>query len=391
MIIICEPQCVGFEHAEVNTALLNVISIAFPDDKILFFCESSHLEHIIHNIDKLGLNLVNVKFLQINVPPRMLSNIRRLRIELDIVNKIGSMAKNNETNVIIFLSVTTPGLIAIKVLLHKNKELKCIVIPHMILETILNRPSLIPWETPFWLKPIISRYNERINYLVLGPSIKKELNLVLPELKDIIAIDLPYFFDQNELPQYMNDKKGLSFGSFGVGSRSKGTDLFFRLAAEISAERASNKPKFTIIGPIVDKTLRYEIPKVVNIPSPDTLLNREDFDRLAKNIDYAIFCHNKASHRLTASGAFFDAIAYAKPMIALKNPFFEYYFNMAGDIGYLCNDYLDMKNIVINILESGSADHYNTQVSNILKFRERFEHQAIARTLKDNYIQHGPT
>jgi len=43
MIIICEPQCIGFEHAEFNAALLSVIKHAFPDEEIMFVAEKEHI------------------------------------------------------------------------------------------------------------------------------------------------------------------------------------------------------------------------------------------------------------------------------------------------------------------------------------------------------------
>jgi len=46
MIIVCEPQCIGFEHAEVNAALLETIMIAFPDEKVLFVGDREHIKLI---------------------------------------------------------------------------------------------------------------------------------------------------------------------------------------------------------------------------------------------------------------------------------------------------------------------------------------------------------
>ena len=43
MIIICEPQCIGFEHVEFNAALITLIQYAYPNKKILFLSESEHL------------------------------------------------------------------------------------------------------------------------------------------------------------------------------------------------------------------------------------------------------------------------------------------------------------------------------------------------------------
>ena len=60
--------------------------------------------------------------------------------------------------------------------------------------------------------------------------------------------------------------------------------------------------------------------------------------------------HRSARCRLVASATFLDALSYVKPGIYLRNPYVEYYFEQMGDIGYLCDSYEEMREVVLAIL-----------------------------------------
>ena len=36
MIIICEPQSIGFEHSQFNAAMITVVKYAFADEEVIF-------------------------------------------------------------------------------------------------------------------------------------------------------------------------------------------------------------------------------------------------------------------------------------------------------------------------------------------------------------------
>jgi hypothetical protein len=100
-------------------------------------------------------------------------------------------------------------------------------------------------------------------------------------------------------------------------------------------------------------------------------------------VDYAVFFYPADSYRLTASGAFFDALAFAKPLIAIRNPFFEHYFSRFGDIGYLCDDYAEVKKMVSDILMHGSGGRYERQIKNLLRCRKSLSLEKIGETLAE--------
>lgn len=380
LIIICEPQCTGFEHTEVNAALILAVSYAYPGEKILFLAEEEHLKLV----NKRFQNNKSVNFLAINIPPRHTPNLRRLSLEMGLCKEVFNLAQKYQTTKVLFSSVTSPGLMAIKFYLRKYKNLKCVVIPHGILETIIRRPCLRPWELFFWFRFSLLFANlDRIHYLVLGESIQKELVRLFPQLEGKVSyIDHPYFYESEET----NTPKDniIRFGAFGVGHREKGTELFFQLAKEIHDMKLNCKVEFILVGHITDENLKTISLDPLLVPSPNKPLDRAEFKYYANLVDYAVFFYKPSSYRLKASGALFDAFSFIKPIIALRNLFFEYYFQKMGDIGYLCNNYDEMKNVIVDIINNRNKNHYELQRNNIIKGRKELSISKIGRYMADS-------
>ena len=379
MIIICEPQCAGYEHVEVNSALLAVIKCSFPDQKVLFLAEEQHLEQVRQNA--ITYDLKNIEFKAIDIPPRYSSSLSRQPAEYQLCKMIFELAVQYQTGKVLFCSITSPGLIAVKILLRTYRQIRAIVIPHSILEKVVRRPSLRMGEIFFWFKlPLLFANTDQIHYLVLGPSIQEQLCQLFPNLKPYVgAIHHPYNFKNPEIcADPLQDT--ITFGSFGVGHRGKGTDIMFKMAGEICKQKTEYQSKFILVGPIIDKRIKHQ-PDAVFVPSANNLMSRSEFDYYASTIHYSLFFYKPNSYRLTASGALFDAFSYVTPIIALKNPFFEYYFRTMGDIGYLCDSYDQAKTIIINILNNKMSDQYRLQQQNILKAREKINIHKIAQSV----------
>ncbi len=391
MIIIYEPQCAGFEHVEFNAALILSFSHAFLKEKILFLAEEEHLSQVSSKISGMT-NMVD--FSAVVLPSRRFSSLRKLPWEFLLCRKVFELARNSKTNKVVFSSITSPSLISVKLLLLKFKEIRSIIIPHRILETLVERPSFRrPLEILFWFRIWFPwGNNDRIKYLVLGSSIKEQLGFLFPNLKELLgSIDLPYFYkEQDELPLPNSTGTKIRFASFGVGHRGKGTEFFFKLAEEVQARETRYKPEFIVIGQMIDKTITSDS---VKVPSPDAPLSREAFDSYSRDIDYAVFLHKPATYKLVASGALFDAFSYAKPVIALRSPFFEHYFRVMGDIGYLCDNYDEMKELILSLLENKPTERYGCQRKNILLGRKQFTlekiGEAIAKIWEEDQVSIG--
>ena len=46
MIIICEPQCKYLSHEKVNSGFIYGIRLAYPQEKLRFYADISHIEAI---------------------------------------------------------------------------------------------------------------------------------------------------------------------------------------------------------------------------------------------------------------------------------------------------------------------------------------------------------
>ena len=75
-------------------------------------------------------------------------------------------------------------------------------------------------------------------------------------------------------------------------------------------------------------------------------------------------------------------MSYLKPIIAIKNPLFQYYFDLMGDIGYLCRDYGEVKDLVLNLIEKQDKERYNRQKLNLKKGQEKMSLDRIAEKLR---------
>jgi hypothetical protein len=270
----------------------------------------------------------------------------------------------------------SPGLISIKALLRRYTDIVCLVVPHNILQSVARVPSLRPHRLFFSFRLWLSFGNtHRLRYVVLGPFIEERLKQYVPRVSSYVSsIDLPYFFSDHVSPEPFTDD-AIRFGSYGVGSFDKGTDIFFGLAEEVQSTKTTYKPTFTLVGHIQDKGLKGVPHASVNIPSAEVPLGQNAYEKYGRCIDYALFFYD---YELRASGAILDAFSFLTPIIALKSPLSEYYFKKMGDIGYLCENRNAMRETVLDILDKRPTDRYRQQQKNILTQRVQFSPACVS-------------
>lgn len=366
MILACEPGCSGFVHAETNAALLAVLREAFPGNRIVFLAERDHLGQVLASLENHSVS--GIESHPVRIPWRRGHVIRYLG-SLRLCRRVFELAAECGAHWVVFSSVDSHCLMSAKRVLRSFREIRCAVVIHGIAASITARPkgSLRWW---FWFRRALeARTSGVVRYVVMGSPIQDALSREIPSIAgEIVSIDHPYFFAD---PQPYEPLKGgvIRFGAFGVGHRDKGTDLLFRMARELRAPDGACKPQFILVGHIADKRLMKLSPDPVVVPSPVGPMSREDFEAHARAVDYAVFLHRPESYALRASGTLFDAFSHLKPIIAVRTPLFDYYFERMGDIGYLCSDYDEMKGTIIDIMRTRPVDRYMRQRANLLSGR----------------------
>ena len=384
MILACEPVCRGFEHAAVNAAMLATFADAFPDDEVVFYASESHVAFIAAEPILRSRN--KIKFAELAVPPRKAEGAERFASEFKTVQNMFEIAERSGAATVLYTCISDETLRAIKTQTGRFPGVACVVVLHGILASLLQRRSFFPFfpsKNRHTFRTWFLRENSRqLTYIVLGESIRRELLARFPDVEPYIAsIDLPYdFADEAEHAPFRDGT--VRFGALGVLRKAKGSHLFLHLAKEVTSMATAYRPRFICVGPVVDKKLRKHLGDTVSVPSPDTPLTKEEFASHAKQLDYAIFLHGAKAYTLTASGVLFDAFSHMKPVIALKSPFFTWYFEKMGNIGYLCDSYADMKQLMLRLLDDPPAAEYAEQQQAILRGRRLLQIPVLAAAIR---------
>jgi len=380
MLVVCEPDCRGFVHAEVNAGLIAVLRAAFPGEPLAFFAEREHLRQAAEVLEEQGVPAVELRPLR-----RLPFTDPLLRWPGDrwLARRILGFAARRAARAVVFCSVTGPGLLALQAALRRRPEVACLAALHGILAGILEPPRRLK-KRLFWLRRALERGgNPGLRYLVFGAPIQRELARELPALAGrLVCMDLPHF--ACPLPETGGPPGDpVRFGSLGVAHRDKGSELFFRLAREVTAAATARRAEFVLVGHLVDRPLRGLAPGPVRISSPHAPLSRAEFAAQAQALDYCLFLYPPEAYRLRASAALLDAFALAKPVIALRTPLTEHYFARLGDIGFLCEDYEGMRRAVLAILDGGCGERYLRQRETLREARGCFTPASLAPRLRE--------
>jgi hypothetical protein len=372
--------CRGFVHSDVNAALISVLKNLSLGEDLIYVGEDEHIRLVAERLKEYGIE--GIKCHPVSVPTTR-NTVRKLMTYIRICREVLSLASTAKADLVVFSDVDGPSLIAYKLLSCVRKTPKCIAVIHGVLATIMKRPAN-SFKHLFWFRrALMWRNDPKLCYLVPGEPIRESLVGKLPSLAPyVIHLDLPCLFaDPEEREPFAGGV--VRIGCFGVGHSDKGTTLLFEMAERIESLRPGSKVEFVLVGHIVDKRLKGIPFGRVSVPSPNEPMSREEYERTIKNMDYAIFFHRADEYDLRASGTLFDAFSHVKPLIALSTPLFEYYVRRFGDIGYLCRDLDQMRDKILEILETLPVDDYNRQRQNILRGRKSMSKAELGRQLAD--------
>jgi hypothetical protein len=383
MILLCEPQCWGFEHATFNAALLGTALLAYPEAPVIFAGECEHLEWVRRILSKHDEKLAQrVEWLVISIPKRLLGGRHRLAEEWGEFKSILEFALKRQAQLLIFCSVTNTGLFALKLWLFQLRRIiPTIAIPHSILNSILERQPRRPWYWVLSLRQVLRLPHPRgLHYIALGEPIYRCLTQALPSTSvHFDSLDPPYFWTVHAGELVDSVPQRIRLGHLGVANRGKGFYTFGQLAAAVS-EQVPNV-QFALAGFVDASDGCLEWGRYVQGVGSDPL-TPEEYARRANSLTYVIGTADSAHYRLVASASFLDALSFVKPGIYLRNPYVEHYFGKMGDIGYLCDSYEEMRGVILAILKEFPLTRYRKQCENILRGRRIFEPQELAPQLR---------
>jgi hypothetical protein len=347
--------------------------LAFPQARVWFAAEPEHLRWV---RSRLQGREGTVDWLEIEIPPRRgtwwgRNGPRGLRAARRFWSHIRTLAASDEADLLVLASITAPGLMAWKASLRRDDP-PTIIIPHGILALLdgvgtLDRSRaallrlLFRWRAPATLR-----------YVALGGSIHAALREIDPDAAERFStLEIPNLWTA-EPPPGAELPTAASFGYFGV--TAKGFAGFERLAERI--RETHPQAVFRLIG--FHNATGPAAQEPAASAAASAPLTAAEYARRAASITHAVWTGEPEHYRLTASASYIDAIAFGKPVVAMRNAFVEHYFSQLGDIGYLCDSEGAMLETLAAIACEFPRERYRRQCANLAPARSRFAPETLA-------------
>jgi hypothetical protein len=212
------------------------------------------------------------------------------------------------------------------------------------------------------------RISDNLHFFVLGDIIFKNLSVLLSEdkMKHFHSIEHPSVFDKNSLNKHRETNTQLYVGTLGVLNEYKGGRSILELAKILKFKGIDNV-NISVTGKIdFDISLLREAG--IDLPSNDgeSMVSIVELKNRINQLDFILYFYPIDTYKLTASGALFEAINRKRPIIAIRNEYFEYIFNKYGSIGYLVDTLDEMADIIYRI-STGIENHVDYNFEQIQK------------------------
>lgn len=423
MIFIYELICKNHSHEACNAGFLKLYSMAYPNEKIFFYANGSHIDCIKKEF-KNEINSGNLKNIYFKKISFLYENglIHFIKKYLFIKRE----KKKWPNNKVIFLSYDVIILTLLKFILKKSKKnlFNLLLVSHGTFE-LLNKNQPNPRETfknpySFYqrikikilkpkvliklivlnLKKIFNKFTTIpiniflkdfetiiksfdllfVNFVLLSEHINLELKKIkkFENLKTLV-IPMPVIF-KNFPINFIQNK--INFGIIGYGLPSDQLKLFSKL----EKEKISNNFTFRLIGIQPDIFKNF---KNVIIPEPNNkiILSRSEMEEEIKNIHFQIIFYPENSYRLSQSLSVFESLRYQKPIIHIKNSCVSFYNPKNLNIGIECNDINEMSLQIKSIVENldNTRKLYKVFMENINLLREKYSIKNSTKILHQFY------
>jgi hypothetical protein len=382
MILIFEMIWSSTGHAVTNSAMIQTIARAFPDQNVRVFAEKTHL-HELQSDTELGKR-TNVSMHAIPISshylyrPQIVSARRGLREWWTLVSALRA-APANEPCLIMLLSAT-PTAIFISSLLAAvmRRRVRTHVGLHGNLNDAFGWRSRNPAVRAIDLHAALSsRHRGRVRFLVLEQAIRAALiRQVSTAEATTDVLPLPINQGEADMAEPSTLITPVRIGLVGQATEAKGVNSFLELARDFR-QTLPDAVTFHLVGhPIEGADLRpFE---VLHEPLPQSWPTRAEFIERLATLHYVCLPLHPTYYELAASGALLDAITWLKPIIATRLPIIADMFARFGDIGFLCDDLDQMRNAIDSLARNPDPDRYNRQIANLRRIRSSRMPAALA-------------
>lgn len=362
MILFCEVNKTGLEHALVNRQMLTLLARIFPGATTYARVSESHWAAISRNEQVEGIMPVFEPVVR-SAKGNKWRWIVKLLTECKLSFRILRHAQREKAALVFFASSSPVGNLFISLMLtFLFRKCKVIITLHGELQLLRQRGGkCVDRLYASFLRMAFTMRLLGRRYLVLDPYIRDRLVTykLLPGDR-IIAIRHPLTHEGEISPP--NAGPGIVFGHLGVAKLEKRSPLFFELAAKFQSDVAVGRASFVVAGQLLDEMQPF-INNWVEYSDSDELVSYDAYLDHCMKMQYAIFFYDNAGYELISSGTIMDAISFEIPIIALKNGYFTRLFDAcAVPPGILCNDFEELCDVVYKVITSDGFNYGQLKV-----------------------------
>jgi hypothetical protein len=382
MILVFEMVWRGTVHSVTNSAMIQTVACAFPEQTVRVFAEPSHLREL--QSDPVLVQQANISFRAITISshflnrPQIVSVRRGLRELLTVLSALRDVPAT-EPCLIILLSAT-PTAIFLGSALSKlmRRQIRVQVGLHGNLNDAFGWRSRNPATRAIDLHAALtSRHGGRVRFLVLEDAIRRALVERAPAAADTTDV-VPHPTNPSEFEdtEPVTLTTPVRIGLVGQATEAKGITPFLALAGAFD-QTLPDAVSFHLVGhPAPGADMKAFA--VLREPIATWRLTRAEFIEKLRRLHYVCLPLEPAYYGLSASGAVIDAINWLKPIIATRVPIIVDLFARFGDIGILCDDIDDMRSAIESLVRDHDQARYDRQVANLRRVRASRSPEALA-------------
>ncbi|WP_336686226.1 hypothetical protein [Chryseobacterium bernardetii] len=346
--VFIDSNSIGNFHEIFNAAFFKILEARF--ERIVYLSSESSCENLKKTLanNNINYNSDKVEFKKIRVLEGKKSHHIFLRKIYASFLLFFLLLKHRNKDIVL-ANLNEFGTLYINLISNLFK-INLTIVAHGELEYLIQN---VPKNKPIFLyKKLLQRFfrnkiSDNIKIITLGKSICKKLIEIYPKNSDaFVSMEHPYFFKnvsvekQSSLPVKM--------GIVGAVGENKGMLKFIKLSESLKDLIIGGELELYVIGRHNYNT--EDFPLINFIAKTDTIIPTDEYNEAIKRLNAILFFYDQNQYQLTASGAIFDAINNEKPVIAIKNDYFNHICSY-GQIGYLCEDADEMENIIRKIVK----------------------------------------
>lgn len=386
MILVFETNWTGTVHVAGNSAIIQVITRAFPGQTVRVHAAPDHLAEL--RRDPAFTALDNVATVAVAVPAQHpgrlhLVSARRFRQELAILRASLGDVPAAEPVLVMLLSATSTAIFAaawaVRLARRGRRAPAAVQVGlHGNLNDARGWRSRNPLRRRFDLAAALAAPPPGLRFLVLEEAIRDAMHRFAPlaaSRTDVLPLPVNPGESAAIAPSALTAP--LRIGFVGTATAAKGIDIFLDLARRLTA-RFGDRIAFHLVGRALPGSDPHRFAGLAE-PVGTAQLPRAEFLRRLARLHYVLLPYQPGYYDLSASGALLDAVTWRKPVIALSVPIVAAMFAAAdGGIGVLCDDAAGLEAAVAEIATRMDADRYAREVATLARLRAARQPAALA-------------